>query len=100
MKLDATLLRYMSKEDFRVLTAVEIGMKNHEYVPTALIPILSGLKRGGSHRVLSTLAKYKLVHHTSLNCTWGWGMGRRSWVYVDRRSRLRSPVDESAPLGF
>jgi RIO kinase 2 len=30
VKLDAELLRYMSKEEFRVLTAVEMGMKNHE----------------------------------------------------------------------
>ena len=30
MKLDVTALRYLSKEDFRVLTAVEMGMKNHQ----------------------------------------------------------------------
>lgn len=28
MKLDVNVLRYMSKEDFRVLTAVEMGQKN------------------------------------------------------------------------
>jgi len=27
------------------LTAVEMGMKNHEYVPNVLIESLSGLKR-------------------------------------------------------
>ena len=31
-KLNVTMLRYLSKEDFRVLTAVEMGMKNHELV--------------------------------------------------------------------
>lgn len=28
MKLDVDVLRYLSKEDFRVLTAVELGMRN------------------------------------------------------------------------
>lgn len=28
MKLDVNVLRYLSKDDFRVLTAVEMGMKN------------------------------------------------------------------------
>jgi hypothetical protein len=33
MKLDADLIHYLTKEHFRVLTAVEMGMKNHEFVP-------------------------------------------------------------------
>jgi hypothetical protein len=28
MKLDVDVLRYLSKDEFRVLTAVEMGMKN------------------------------------------------------------------------
>jgi RIO kinase 2 len=28
MKLDVNVLRYLSKEDFRVLTSVEMGQKN------------------------------------------------------------------------
>lgn len=28
MKLDVDVLRYLSKDDFRVLTAVEMGMRN------------------------------------------------------------------------
>jgi Rio2, N-terminal len=28
MKLDVNALRYLSKEEFRVLTAVEMGMRN------------------------------------------------------------------------
>ena len=30
VKLDVTVLRYLTKEDFRVLTSIEQGMKNHE----------------------------------------------------------------------
>ena len=36
-KLNVSMLRYLTKEDYRVLTAVEMGMKNHELVPAALI---------------------------------------------------------------
>jgi RIO kinase 2 len=37
MKLDVTCMRYLSKDDYRVLTAVEMGMRNHELVPVSLI---------------------------------------------------------------
>ena len=29
MKLDVTCMRYLTKDDFRVLVAVEMGMRNH-----------------------------------------------------------------------
>lgn len=51
MKLDAQMLRYLSRDDFRVLTAIEMGMRNHEVVPTELIGTIAGLKHGGSHKV-------------------------------------------------
>ncbi|KAF6256260.1 Serine/threonine-protein kinase RIO2 [Scenedesmus sp. NREL 46B-D3] len=63
MKLDVNVLRYLSKEDFRVLTAVEMGQKNHEIVPMPLIDSISGLKHGGAFRCLKTLLQHKLVHH-------------------------------------
>ena len=44
-------LRYMGHDEFRVLTAVEMGMKNHELVPTPLVESISGLKRGGAFKV-------------------------------------------------
>ena len=50
VKLDVSNLRHMSKEEFRVLTAVEMGMKNHEIVPAPLIESISGLKRGGAFK--------------------------------------------------
>jgi len=39
-KLDVVMLRFLSKEHFRVLTAVEMGMKNHEIVPARWWPRL------------------------------------------------------------
>ncbi|KAL5553598.1 hypothetical protein UlMin_040999 [Ulmus minor] len=65
MKLDVNILRYLSKEDFRVLTAVEMGMKNHELVPSELIHRIASLKHGGTYKVLKNLLKYKLLHHDS-----------------------------------
>jgi len=52
MKLDPDLIQYLTKEHFRVLTAVEMGMKNHELVPHQLIESLSGLKRSQAFKVL------------------------------------------------
>ncbi|TPX73451.1 hypothetical protein CcCBS67573_g05281 [Chytriomyces confervae] len=64
MKLDAKLIRYLSSEDYRVLTATEMGSRNHEVVPTALIGHIASLKHGGTEKYLSHLAKHNLVART------------------------------------
>ncbi|EKM83822.1 hypothetical protein AGABI1DRAFT_117292 [Agaricus bisporus var. burnettii JB137-S8] len=61
MKLDATDLRYITSDEFRVLTAVEMGSKNHEVVPTSLIAQISGLRNGGVNKLIGNLAKRNLV---------------------------------------
>ncbi|KAF9412569.1 Serine kinase [Entomortierella beljakovae] len=61
MKLDAKVLRYMSAEDFRILTAAEMGSKNHEVVPSAIICQIAKLRHGGAHKILSELARRNLV---------------------------------------
>lgn len=63
MKLDVRNLRYMTKDDFRALSGVEAGMRNHELVPVELIASLAGLRHGGIAKVLSTLLKFKLIAH-------------------------------------
>lgn len=85
-KLNVSLLRYLTKEDFRVLTAVsvfpclngfvgyfdhqliaiwifqiEMGMKNHELVPALLAASIANLKSGGVHKLLRELCKHKLL---------------------------------------
>ncbi|CAN1335252.1 Serine/threonine-protein kinase rio2 [Linum perenne] len=65
MKLDVEVLRYLSRDDFRVLTAVEMGQRNHEIVPAELIARIASLKHGGTYKVLKNLLKHKLVHHDS-----------------------------------
>uniref|UniRef100_A0A0K8TS42 Serine/threonine-protein kinase RIO2 n=1 Tax=Tabanus bromius TaxID=304241 RepID=A0A0K8TS42_TABBR len=62
-KLNVTILRYLTKEDFRVLTAVEMGMKNHELVPGALVASIANLKAGGVHKLLKELCKHKLLSY-------------------------------------
>mmetsp|Transcript_42721 Transcript_42721/g.93216 ORF Transcript_42721/g.93216 Transcript_42721/m.93216 type:complete len:522 (+) Transcript_42721:69-1634(+) len=62
MRLDANGLRYLQKEDFRVLTAIEMGMKNHELVPVPLIESIANQKRGNTFKILATLGKLKLIH--------------------------------------
>ncbi|KAH6723152.1 RIO1 family-domain-containing protein [Leptodontidium sp. MPI-SDFR-AT-0119] len=60
MRLDTKHMRYLTAEDWRTLTAVETGSKNHEVVPTALIGQISG-QRGGVHKNISALAKVGLI---------------------------------------
>ncbi|KAK6731465.1 hypothetical protein RB195_007746 [Necator americanus] len=59
--MDVDKLRYLEKEDFRVLIAVEMGMKNHEIVPLPLISAIAGIHRGAVARMLSDLCKHGLV---------------------------------------
>jgi RIO kinase 2 len=61
MKLDATDLRYLSDDVFRTLLACEMGSKNHEVVPSALISQISSLRSGGVNKCLGELAKRNLV---------------------------------------
>ncbi|NWT48246.1 RIOK2 kinase, partial [Chroicocephalus maculipennis] len=60
-KLNVVMLRYLSREHFRVLTAVEMGMKNHEIVPASLIASIASLKHGGCNKILRELVKHKLL---------------------------------------
>jgi len=62
-KLNVTLLRYLDKDHFRVLTAVEMGMKNHELVPKDLVVAIAAIRAGGTAKVLKELCK-----HRSKNC--------------------------------
>lgn len=63
MKLDATVMRTMDRQDFRVLAAVETGMKNHALVPIALVNSIANLRHGGTNKVMSGLLRDKLLSH-------------------------------------
>ena len=53
----------MTTDAFRVLTSIELGMKNHDVVPVPLIVSLSNLRHGGVHKILSDLLRDKLIAH-------------------------------------
>lgn len=61
VKLDASLLRYLQPEDFKVLTSVEMGMRNHELVPGPLVNSIATLRFGGCGKLLVDLTKHKLL---------------------------------------
>ncbi|KIW21235.1 hypothetical protein PV08_01815 [Exophiala spinifera] len=61
MKLDTKNLRYLNPTDWRTLTAVETGSRNHEVVPTSLIANLSKGSVGDVQRSISLLAKANLI---------------------------------------
>lgn len=65
VKFDVGQLKYMTKEDFRVLTAVEMGMKNHELVPKQMIANIAGIRGAGAFVALQELHKHKMVWHSS-----------------------------------
>eukprot|EP00584_Thalassiosira_punctigera_P011486 CAMPEP_0172568708 /NCGR_PEP_ID=MMETSP1067-20121228/120837_1 /TAXON_ID=265564 ORGANISM="Thalassiosira punctigera, Strain Tpunct2005C2" /NCGR_SAMPLE_ID=MMETSP1067 /ASSEMBLY_ACC=CAM_ASM_000444 /LENGTH=598 /DNA_ID=CAMNT_0013360371 /DNA_START=53 /DNA_END=1849 /DNA_ORIENTATION=- len=63
MKLDPTVMRTMNRQDFRVLSAVETGMKNHSLVPVALVNSIANLRHGGTNKIISSLLRDKLLSH-------------------------------------
>eukprot|EP00095_Tigriopus_kingsejongensis_P008491 maker-scaffold18_size714446-snap-gene-6.30 protein:Tk08491 transcript:maker-scaffold18_size714446-snap-gene-6.30-mRNA-1 annotation:"serine threonine-protein kinase rio2-like" len=62
-KLNVSLLRYLEAGHFRVLCAVEMGMKNHEIVPLSLVASIAQVKSGGVTRTLRELTKHRLVSY-------------------------------------
>ncbi|KAL0111520.1 hypothetical protein PUN28_013017 [Cardiocondyla obscurior] len=62
-KLDVKMLRYLTSEDFRVLTAIEMGMKNHELVPALLAAQIANLRYGGVHKLLKEMCKHRLLSY-------------------------------------
>ena len=65
MKLDAQVLRYMSKDEFRVLLAIELGQRNHALVPTPLISRIASLTPSLTLRLIRQLHKHKLIYHSA-----------------------------------
>ncbi|CDR97406.1 RIO1 family protein, putative [Babesia bigemina] len=63
MKLDPSHFSHLGNTEFRVLTAIELGMRNHEYIPLKLITATANLRSCGMSNVLASLAKAKLIVH-------------------------------------
>lgn len=63
MNLDLSYFDFIRKEEIKVLVAIELGMRNHEWVPTKLIEKIANLKRGNAFKVIQNLLKHKLIAH-------------------------------------
>lgn len=74
----------MTKEDFRVLTAVEMGMKNHELVPAPLIQSIAKLKRANTFKIIQNLLKHKLILHKNTKFD-GYALNYQGYDYLALR---------------
>ncbi|NWS45587.1 RIOK2 kinase, partial [Probosciger aterrimus] len=81
-KLNLVMLRYLSREHFRVLTAVEMGMKNHEIVPASLIASIASLKHGGCNKILRELVKHKLLAYERTKTVQGYRLTNAGYDYL------------------
>ncbi|XP_053336497.1 serine/threonine-protein kinase RIO2 [Clarias gariepinus] len=81
-KLNVVVLRYLSRDDFRVLTAVEMGMKNHEIVPVSLIASIASLRHGGCNKVLRELVKHKLLAYERSKTVQGYRLNYGGYDYL------------------
>nr|XP_033819806.1 serine/threonine-protein kinase RIO2 [Geotrypetes seraphini] len=81
-KLNVVMLRYLSRDDFRVLMAVEMGMKNHEIVPASLIASIASLKHGGCNKVLRELVKHKLLVYERSKTVQGYRLTYGGYDYL------------------
>ncbi|GAA6224829.1 serine/threonine-protein kinase RIO2 [Lates japonicus] len=81
-KLNVVVLRYLSRDDFRVLTAVEMGMKNHEIIPVSLLSSIASLKHGGCNKILRELVKHKLVVYERTKTVQGYRLNYGGYDYL------------------
>ncbi|XP_077275679.1 RIO kinase 2 [Temnothorax americanus] len=81
-KLDVKILRYLTTEYFRVLTAIEMGMKNHELVPALLAAQIANLRYGGVHKLLKEMCKYKLLSYERGKRYDGYRLTNRGYDYL------------------
>jgi RIO kinase 2 len=55
----------MTKPEHRILMAIEMGMRNHEWVPMTLIERISRTNRGKAFKLVKNILKQKLIKHTN-----------------------------------
>ncbi|XP_021554885.1 serine/threonine-protein kinase RIO2 isoform X3 [Neomonachus schauinslandi] len=94
-KVNVAKLRYMSRDDFRVLTAVEMGMKNHEIVPCSLVASIASLKHGGCNKVLRDLVKHKLIAWERTKTVQGYRLTNAGYDYLALKTLSSRQVVES-----
>lgn len=91
MRLDLSALKYMTNEDFRVLIAIEMGMRNHEVVPVDLIQSISKLKKGNVNKIIANLLKHKLIKHTNIQYD-GYSLNYLGYDYLAIHSLIKQGI--------
>eukprot|EP00042_Codosiga_hollandica_P024539 m.104175 g.104175 ORF g.104175 m.104175 type:complete len:515 (+) comp51586_c0_seq4:95-1639(+) len=94
-KLDPTVLRYMSREQFRILQAVETGMRNHEFVPAPLIATIAGLRRSGMFKILKELCRHRLIAYENKQSGQGYRLTNSGFDYLALRTFVQRNVISS-----
>ncbi|XP_051850071.1 serine/threonine-protein kinase RIO2 [Antechinus flavipes] len=94
-KVNVAKLRYLTRDDFRVLTAVEMGMKNHEIVPGSLIASIASLKHGGCNKILRELAKHKLLAYERTKTVQGYRLTNGGYDYLALKALSSRQVVDS-----
>lgn len=82
----------LQKDDWRVLAAIELGMRNHEYVPVPVIERLARLKRGNAFKCVQYLLKHKLISHVNKKCD-GYKVEFRGYDYLAMYSFLKAGLE-------
>lgn len=85
-KLNVSLLRYLEPHHFRVLCAVEMGMKNHEIVPLSLVASIAQVKSGGVTRTLRELSKHRLLSYERGKKYDGYRLTNAGYDYLSLKS--------------
>ncbi|KAK9876630.1 hypothetical protein WA026_014009 [Henosepilachna vigintioctopunctata] len=93
-KLDVSMLRYLTSEDIRVLTGIEMGMRNHELVPSALAASLANLNHGGVHKLLRELCKHRLLTYERGKKFDGYRLTNSGYDYLALNSLCKREVIE------
>ncbi|XP_063930925.1 serine/threonine-protein kinase RIO2 [Zophobas morio] len=91
-KLNVAIMRYLTSEDFRVLTAIEMGMKNHELVPGPLAASIASLQHGGVHKLLRDLCKHGLLSYERGKKYDGYRLTNMGYDYLALHSLTRREV--------
>ena len=91
-KLNVSMLRYLTKDEMRVLTAVEMGMKNHELVQKALIVSIAQVKSGVG-KCLMDLCRKRLLQYESSGCRYsGYRLTNAGYDYLGLKALVGRDV--------
>lgn len=82
MKLNVEKLRYLTKDDFRILVAIELGSRNHEIVPLSIISSVSKIHTGQVVKICKELCHLKLISRIQNAKYDGYRLGYGGYDYL------------------